>query len=367
MKLYFSNGLSLRAAISTIPPSSLQNKTTFSGSSSGQTLVSGGTNGTGVEAVGASTSSSSRDTTLTLSRAARVAPQFQAQRLNDMQNALTKLRDMPSANVSAKQAASERAAMLKKRLDMMKQMMIWATPAQAKAMAAQLKDIAKELASMGVALSGGGSASAVTASSEPVALGVADMSTILASSASPTPSPASAGTKAKETGVAASDTGGSPAITHTHEIQAGRGHQTVAAYAAQDTRNAKLPQSAASNNGVEKAANDSLKKALGEAIKSLRAVISMIKSKVGASNKDMKETEGKLAELWRSMARAENQNAHESNLQGLLQGSVAQGSGLAEAATGTASCFVETAGGISSGISIGDTWGAVGGNISVSA
>lgn len=82
-----------------------------------------------------------------------------------MRDAVAKLRAMPPVSVSIKKAAAERVAMLRKILDLMKQMMIGATPAQARAMAAQLKAIASELASLARLLSEGGSAPAAAANS----------------------------------------------------------------------------------------------------------------------------------------------------------------------------------------------------------
>lgn len=336
MNLNFPQRLSSGATTSTISASSLQNKATFSEDSSDRTSRSEGAHGTAAETAVAATDSSSRETTLTLSLVAQNFLKSQVKRLNDMQDALAKLSAMPSANASAKQAASERATMLKKMLDTMKQMMIGATPAQAKAMAAQLKGIAQELASMGKMLSGG--ENSATASRVSVAVETANSGTdntansVASGQAAASPAPAEL-----EAEASANETGGSAA---------GHNQQAVTAYAAQD---AQHPQSAAGKNGVEKAANDALKKALDEAIKALRAVISMVKSKVGTTNKDIKAAESKLAELGRAMDGAENQN-----------------SGGPAVATDTASASADTTGGTGCAISVGDAGSAVGSNISVS-
>lgn len=324
VKLHSPSQISPGAAISTITTSSLHNKASFSESSLDQAEA---------KTARSAMDSSSRDTTLTLSLAAQDAIKSQVKRMNDMQDALAKLSAMPSANASAKQAASERVAMLKMLLDTMKQMMIGATPAQAKAMATQLKGIAQELASMGKMLSSGESsatAGMVSATVETENSGTDNTASSVASGQAAV-SPATTEVEAK---AAADDTGGSTA---------GHNQQAVTAYAAQH------PQDAASNNGTEKAANDALKKALGEAIKALRAVISMVKSKVGTTNKDIKAAESKLAELGRAMDSAENQNS----------------GGLA-VATDTVSASVDTTGGTYPAISVGDAGGAVGSNISVS-
>lgn len=330
MNLNFPQRLSSGATTSTISASSLQNKTTSSENSSDRTSGSEGAHGTATETAVAATDSSSRSTALTLSLIAQDVLKSQVKRLNDMQDALAKLSAIPSANASTKQAASERAAMLKKTLDTMKQMMIGATPAQAKAMAAQLRSIAQELAAMGKMLSGGGSS--VTAGTASVTAETANSGTDNAASsvtsgqAAAPPAPAEI-----EADATANETGGSTA---------GHNQQAVAAYAA---------QGAAGNDGAEKAANDALKKALGEAIKALRAVISMVKSKVGTTNHDIKAAESRLAELARAMDGAENQN-----------------SGGPAVAADTASASADTTGGTGSAISVGDAGSAVGSNISVS-
>lgn len=336
MNLNFPQRLSSGATTSTISASSLQIKTTFPENSSDRTSGSEGAHGTAAETAVAATDSSSRETTLTLSLVAQDVLKSQVKRLNDMQDALSRLSAMPSANASAKQAASERATMLKKMLDTMKQMMIGATPAQAKAMAAQLKGIAQELASMGKMLSDG--ESSVTANMVSVAVEAANSGTDnTTNSVASGQAAASSAPAGLETEASANETGDSAA---------GHNQQAVAAYAAQD---AQRPQSAASDNGVEKSTNDALKKALDEAIKALRAVISMVKSRVGTTNKDIKAAESKLAELGRAMNGAENQN-----------------SGGPAVAADTASASADATGGTGCAISVGDAGSAVGSNISVS-
>ena len=68
-----------------------------------------------------------------------------------------------SLKSSPKLAAQEKAAMLKRRLEMLKSMLLFASPEAAKAIASQLKGIAGELAALGKSL-GGGSAAPVTPS-----------------------------------------------------------------------------------------------------------------------------------------------------------------------------------------------------------
>jgi hypothetical protein len=387
MKLYFPSVLSRSTVISNLVASSRQNKTTFSGTVS--------INGTGEKTVGAATDSPALSTTLTLSRAAQNAIQSQAKQLNDMQNALDKLRAMPSANVSAKRAAAERAAMLKKLLDMLKQMMIGATPAEAKAMASQLKDIAKELASMGETLSGGNSTPAAPTNAGIVATGISgsdnnstsnvsaqgaainqsavtadissvstvgtDIATTMTATVPDSPSPASKGTEVKEGKEASSDAGVSAATKLTTAIQSGNAQKANAAYIAQDTGKIQGVQNAVSKNEVEKEANDALKSALEDARKALRAAIAMLKSKLGGSNKDVKDTEQFLAKLDHSLTQAENQDASMNS----QMDNIVTGGGQADVSSSTAS--VESVGGVDTSISVASGGGAVGSSISVSA
>lgn len=59
---------------------------------------------------------------------------------------------------SPRQAALEKAAILKRRLEMLKAMLLFASPEAAKSIASQLKGIAGELAALGKSLGGGSSA-----------------------------------------------------------------------------------------------------------------------------------------------------------------------------------------------------------------
>ncbi|MDD5240167.1 MAG: hypothetical protein PHG47_00435 [Sulfuricella sp.] len=381
MKLHLSNYSSLAIAVSTAT-SALQKNGNNLKNTSGQTLESGGASGTVA-------GSSSQNASSILSRLAQDVLQAQDKRLKDMQDAVAKLHAMPSPKTLAKSIATERAAMLKKIMEMMKQMMIGATPAQAKAMAAQLKSVAKELASLAKELSSGASAGtamvAATANPESDVAGATDAgaavpatavepeaaasatlagfeATALAAismpaSSSSVPSPAATGIEAAETVTGASGVAASIPVSQFHSAQ-----QAVAAYAAATLRNA--PDTG--KNGEEKAVDDGLRNALKDALKSLRELIVMLKSKIAASNKDMKEAENKMVELGRSLAQTESQDASASGVQGMTQEQVTQAGGAAEADAGTVMDSTDTAGGISSEIPVGDAGGAVGGNISVS-
>jgi len=242
--------------------------------------------------------SSLRKTITAVDAAGQRALDAQTKRLNDMQNALSQLRAMPSYKVSSKHAAAERAAMLKKQLDMLKQLMVGATPSQARAIAAQVKAIAKELVSLASNLSGGGDTAAAQDSAAAVTK-VADVGTGNTASAD-------------AASAVAADTG-QEAVDAISASQAANGRLGVAAYAAQNSRNAQSPQSASGNDGMEKQADEALRKALEEARNALRALVSMLKSKIGTSNKDMEEASGQLAELDRILADAGGQTTSVQN------------------------------------------------------
>lgn len=108
-----------------------------------------------LRALSASTSASS------LGRAAEAAADNSlAERIKAWQEARANL---SASRSSPRQAALEKAAILKRRLEMLKAMLLFASPEAAKSIASQLKGIAGELAALGKSL-GGGSAAPVTPS-----------------------------------------------------------------------------------------------------------------------------------------------------------------------------------------------------------
>ena len=76
----------------------------------------------------------------------------------------------PTNRFNPRQAALEKAAMLKQQLEMLKAMLIFASPAMAKAIAQQLKGIASELAALGKSGSDSAKAGESTQKSEDNAL-----------------------------------------------------------------------------------------------------------------------------------------------------------------------------------------------------
>jgi hypothetical protein len=312
MKLNFTGGFLSKSAISLATGAELQNKKTFTSGAAASVV---GTPGTSPVA-----DLSSRNTTTTLSQAALDAFQAQAKRLEDMRSALERLRAMPSASISAKQAAAERAAKLKQRLDMLKQMMIGASPAQARAMAAQLKDIAKELASLGKNLGGdGGVATAGPESGEASVEnpGVENSAGSLVSTPVDgeneaillSPTGADADLSVAEVVPTSAGTDVAEATAKGDAASSSNPGRAIAAYTAQRAPANPLPQNAASGTDSEKVANEALKKALGEAQKALRSLIAMVKGVLGRNHKDVKEAEAHLVELELAMNKAEDSGA----------------------------------------------------------
>ena len=82
------------------------------------------------------------------SHAGKVLFERRKKQMHDMQTAVTKLQEMKK-NASPKKMASQRAALLKQRLDTLKSIMAKLPPGNYKALAQELKQIAKELAALG--------------------------------------------------------------------------------------------------------------------------------------------------------------------------------------------------------------------------
>lgn len=302
------------------------------------------------------TTAAPHDASPPLSASAQAAQKAQAKRLGDMQNALVQLRAMPSAKGSAKQAASERAAMLKQQLDLMKQMMIGVAPAQARGMAAQLKAIARELAALAKTLSGEGGT------------GTAPAMATVGAGESATPAIAATGSaertesaRSDEEQAAAKTTKGADEAGNTDIAPPAAGSAPgIAAYTAQDALKARGTTNGSAGNGPESAVDSSLRKALAEAGMALRVCLALLKSKLGASRKDakdIKDAEAQLKDMERSMAKAES--PHTSVSAG--QPAITPGSEAAESTTDSPSVSA-----MDPAMAIGNL-AATGGSISVSA
>lgn len=230
------------------------------------------------------------------------AQKAQSKQLAEMQEAVTKLRAMPSPRVSLKRAATERANMLKRRLDMMKQMLIGASPEMAKRIAAQIKSIAKELASIGKTLATGGGNTASTPGNASVTPAVSNAA---GEAQVPTGSEAVAGAatevQAVESAGAAENTSKDGQHESGENLSASQ-RDGLAAYAAQSAQSSGDSQETKENDDQEKAANKELKKALSEAANALRQLIAMLRNKIGAAHKDVQEAAAQLREIERNIA-----------------------------------------------------------------
>jgi hypothetical protein len=268
------------------------------------------------QATGSSTSAltpASPGTGQSLSNPAIQAMKAQAKRLSDMQDALAQLRAMPSARVEAKQAAASKAAMLKQRLDMMKALLIGATPAQAKAMAAQIKAIAGELAALAKTLGGASGTPSDTQESGATAANSATASTASTDNASALAS-GNGQEAVASVGDATTSVKAEPEkpTGNTDATSSGSQRQGLAAYTAQSALSSGERQNPARHDGSEKDADSALKKALGEALGVLREVIAMLKSKIGSPRKearDVRDAEEQLKTIEQSMSRAESASA----------------------------------------------------------
>ena len=183
------------------------------------------------------------------------------------------------------EAAAQKAAVLKQRLDRLKAMMRFATPELAKSLARELKGIAKELASLGRAAGASGSGT-TTSSAAPGGEVAVDPS---AGSASPTED---------ATATAAADTGGS--VDSANALQ-GRGVQN-----AEDDADAPGADRAVEGVGMRAGADDkSLRELIQEARKLLKELIARVKSLArngdAEARRDLRAAEGSVAELDRAL------------------------------------------------------------------
>lgn len=369
---------------------------------SGASIASG--SGASPKDAAAKASASTPGTPLPFSTAAQDSSQSDSKRIREMSKALARLRETFSTKAMIKQAASDRATMLKNLLVLMRRSLTGASPAEAKSIMAELKSIARELASLGTMVSGeAGEAAAKVA---PVVNATEDAGTNDAGGTDPaavetienspddaaaalSPDITDAGASAPRTnaanGTAATEATAlreSGATSAAATPQPRRGRQAAAAYAAQDRQKAGSSRRASGGNSAEKEANESLRKALDAALKALRSVISALRHKLGAANNGLKEAESMAEALDRALAQAKNpqaiatQGPSEDQAQELEQtreqpqeqaaGPAAQDSGAADIPTGLST---DAAGGSSGEASAADVSvpEALGSSINVTA
>lgn len=195
-----------------------------------------------------------------------------AERIKAMQEARV---DQSASRTSPRQAALEKAAILKRRLEMLKAMLLFASPEAAKSIASQLKGIAGELAALGKSLGGGGATSA-------------------------TPSIALPGGETDNTAVTAtadSDLAAAPASTEP----ANAGQATEAEDANNVSGENDADDQALPGESTPKSDDSALRKAIADAKRLLKELILRTKAKLqegdAQARRDLQAAEKRLADV----------------------------------------------------------------------
>jgi hypothetical protein len=216
----------------------------------------------------------------------READDPQAKWMQDVKSALQRLKTMPSAKDSAKEAATAKAAFIKRQLDSLKAMLLHASPEQAAAIARQVRGLAKELAALGHSLKTGGSSTSTTLPSAGAEAGAA------ATAAETSPEAASAQVAA----IAAE--GDISATAAEDSSETGEDDQAAADPATTEAKENKDANAADDDKG--------LRAALLEARKVLKQTIALLKAKLAAADKetkgDVQAAEKSLNELNNTLA-----------------------------------------------------------------
>lgn len=213
----------------------------------------------------------------------------QQKRLQQMQESLKRLQEMPTPKTSQKQAAAEKVAWLKRRLDSLKAMLLHATPEQAKALARELKSIAKELGSVAKSLSSG---------SESAALGPTVHNAGATGAESAGKDAEAAALRQAEAEAAQADVGESAET-------GGESATAAAAQVAAQQEDAKPGgRDEQKDAAMEVAADKSLRQLLAEARKLLKESINLLKAKLAdaESRKDLQSAEKSLEEMDQALA-----------------------------------------------------------------
>lgn len=191
------------------------------------------------------------------------------------------------ADDNNKQAAMQKAAILRQRLEMLKAMMRFATPELAKSLARELKGISKELASLGQAAGGGGSASASAASADSSAGAAAD------ASSADTPEAKASESGAADEGAAVESGSGSGNATAADGEQKADGQAASMA----DDENARTERGVAAGSDDDQA----LREAIQAARRLLKELIGRVKALARAhdseARRDLQAAEESIGEL----------------------------------------------------------------------
>ncbi len=228
--------------------------------------------------VGASTRGEIR-TASTLSVKSETTADRIAKQLKDWQEARNNVKTLSAFKHNPKQAALEKAGMLRQRLEMLKEMLRFATPEMARALAQELKSIAKELKAVGQSV-GNSSSASITSISESEAA----VPTEAAGAASAT---ASAQNTASETASEDPEDADATGAGYASTQESGNGADNVGE----------------STDGID---NETLRKVLRDTGQLLKALIERLKAKLREGDKeakrDLQAAEKSLADLDKTLS-----------------------------------------------------------------
>ena len=201
----------------------------------------------------------------------------QNKRLQAMQDSIRQLSNLPSPQQTAKQMAKEKIGQLRQRLEQLRAQLLYASPAQAKALAKELKEIASQLASVAKGMSSD-------------------------SSNSVSPSVASADTQASsEAATNSSDTPPPPVKTDAETSTSAEAVASKEATATDNTTQTDPTRQPGQTDGKRADTdNNDLKKLLIDAKKLLKQVAEQLKAKLAndpEAKKDLEAVQKRLAEI----------------------------------------------------------------------
>lgn len=228
------------------------------------------------------------------SRLGRQLYDSQQKRLQDMQDSLVKLQETKK-NTSPKKAASQKAAMLKQRLETLKSVMQKMPPGDYKILAQEIKQIAKELAALSKQL--GKSSPAVNlpiamqGAQNQVAAGIetvaeAEIAPDVMADVTAAQIPVEVATEViDEAQVEATPAAGAETVAATEVAEA---EQLAQQAEAADKTNTNKPQLFA-NNAEDDEDDKQLRSVLAESKKLLKEVLNLIKAKHQNNDKDSRK------------------------------------------------------------------------------
>jgi hypothetical protein len=232
----------------------------------------------------------------TTGKSKRAVDNLQAKQLRDMQDALQRMQAMPSPQNIAKQEAMNRVGMLKQRIDALKELLLYASPEQAKALARELKSIAAELSSVANSLG--------TSSGQGAAPNTAQLNPIISGTQLSESSTAAAGVNVAP-GEADSATSTTQETDSGNNVEHGDDGKTKVG-GASVVANASGRIDSGDKHSAQDGDESALKTLLLDARKLLKEAIGMMKSKLASAGKgakhDMQAAEKSLVELDKALS-----------------------------------------------------------------